>query len=152
MSGSESSRFPTTQWTGVQRAGQQNTFGRLALGELLTRYAAPLRAHLIFGRRLPRDSADDLLQAFICDRVLEQELVECAAQEKGKFRTFLLVALNRFVSNSLRDSKRQCRSPRQGACVEDAANAVDPQPGPCEAFELAWARQVLVRLGHISRN
>src|SRR5690242_15128505 len=128
MSESNSYRFPTTQWTGVERAGQPNTFGRVALGELLARYLAPLRAHLLFNRHLSRDSADELLQAFISDRILEQELVGCAAREKGRFRTFLLIALNRFVSNAQRDARRQCRSPRNGASIEDAVNAVDSAP------------------------
>ncbi|HEV2687165.1 MAG TPA: hypothetical protein VGV35_01385, partial [Bryobacteraceae bacterium] len=71
-------QFPTTQWSGVERAGHPNTLGRLALGELLARYLAPLRAHLVLHKRLPPEVADDLLQSFISDRVLEQELVRSA--------------------------------------------------------------------------
>ncbi|HSZ58871.1 MAG TPA: hypothetical protein VK797_24745 [Tepidisphaeraceae bacterium] len=152
MSEKQSIEFPTTQWTGVERAGQQNTLGRVALGELLTRYLAPLRAHLVLHKRIPPEWAEDLLQSFVSDRVLEQELIASAVREKGRFRTFLLLALDRFVSNALRDGKRQCRSPGQIAPIEHANVAVDPDPTPSDAFEIAWAREVLVQASQRMRN
>src|SRR5438045_992355 len=109
---SAADRFPTTQWIGVESAGCATAMGRVALGELLARYLAPMRAHLVLSRCLPTEKAEDLLQAFVCDQVLEKELVGSANQGRGRFRTFLLASLNRFVSNELRDDNRQCRSPR----------------------------------------
>src|SRR4051794_26649820 len=73
MSDGQSIEFPTTRWTGVAIAGHQDTAGRVALGELLVRYAAPLRAHLVLQKCLQADQAEDLLQAFIADRVLEKD-------------------------------------------------------------------------------
>jgi hypothetical protein len=136
----------------VERAGHPNTLGRLALGELLARYLAPLRAHLVLHKRLPPELADDLLQSFVSDRVLEQELVRSAVREKGRFRTFLLVALDRFVSNHFRDSNRKCRSPGPSASLEDAAAAADSSPGPSEEFDLAWAREVILQAAQQMRD
>ena len=53
-------RFPMTQWSLVAQAGQEDR--REALGRLLEQYLPALRAHLVYGKRLPPDRADDLLQ------------------------------------------------------------------------------------------
>jgi len=139
----QSNQFPTTRWTSVERAGEHGTAGAAALARLLTLYLAPLRAHLVLQKRLPPDRADDLLQGFISDKVLERELVAGAAREKGKFRTFLLVALDRFVSNQLRDDQRKRRRPDGLVSLDDAPDTADPAPGAGAAFDLCWARQVL---------
>lgn len=152
MSEKQSIEFPTTQWTGVEHAGQSNTVGRVALSDLLMRYLAPLRAHLVLRRRLSAEEAEDLLQSFIMGRVLEHDLVSAASREKGRFRTFLLVALDRFVSNAIRDRKRHCRSPGQAGSLEDAADVADPQPTPSDAFEIAWAREVLLHAAQRMRE
>ena len=56
-------RFPTTHWSLVARAGRDATeVKRQALGELLVRYLPALRAHLVYGKRLSPEDADDLLQ------------------------------------------------------------------------------------------
>jgi RNA polymerase sigma-70 factor (ECF subfamily) len=95
-------------------------------------------------RYIPAQQADDLLQAFLAEKVLERNLVGGAAREKGRFRTFLLVALDRFVSNRLRDEQRLKRSPAQGyAAMDDAVHAPAPGPTPSGVFEIEWARQVL---------
>ena len=133
--------FPTTQWTAVEEAGAP---GSAALEALLPRYLPPLRMHLVRHRRLPVQQADDLLQAFLAEKVLERNLLGGAAREKGRFRTFLLVALDRFVSNRLRDEHRLKRSPAQGhAPMDEAIDAPAPGPTPSGVFEIEWARQVL---------
>jgi len=152
MSEDNAIQFPSTEWTGVQRAGQSNTLGRAALGELLTRYLAPLRAHLVLQKRIAAEKADDLLQSFIADRILERDLLTAADRERGRFRTFLLMTLDRFVSNRLRDENRQCRSPENSVPLDDAAGAFDPAPGPDRAFEIAWARQVLLQAAEQMRD
>ena len=139
---SHAGAFPTTQWSGVQHAGQGGAAGAAALAELLPRYLQPLRMHLVLQRRLLPDKADDLLQGFLAEKVLERNLVGNAARGKGRFRTFLLVALDRYVSNQLRN-ERCARRCALGTSEADAADAVDDAPGPAEIFQVAWARQVL---------
>ena len=68
---------------------------REALGVLLRRYVPALRAHLVVQKRVPRDAAADLIQGFVCDKVVEQGLLAGADRCKGKFRSFLRTALDR---------------------------------------------------------
>jgi RNA polymerase sigma-70 factor (ECF subfamily) len=143
MSETSPNRFPTTRWTSVERAGGCGPTSSAALGRLVTHYLGPLRAHLILHKRLPPERADDLLQGFISDKVLERDLVGGAARGKGRFRTYLLVALHRFVSNQVRDEHRKRRSPEHLVSLQDAPDAIDRAPEASAAFELSWARQVL---------
>lgn len=141
---SQSSAFPTTQWTGVRHAGQGGADGAEALARLLPKYLRPLQAHLVLQRKIPPDRAEDLLQSFVAEKVLERNLVGGAVRERGRFRTFLLVALDRFVSNQFRNERCAKRSPGCGAAAAEAAEHVaDDAPGPAEVFQVAWARQVL---------
>ena len=139
-------RFPTTHWSLVARAGSADSeAGREALGRLLTRYLPALRAHLIYGKRLAPDRADDMVQEFVANKILEKDLIARADQNLGKFRTFLLTALDRFVLNRLRDERAKKRAPSEGLLVEigDRADLLQSQQGPSEVFDVAWARGVL---------
>src|SRR5687768_6670248 len=78
--------FPTTHWTLVESAGSaSDAERRAALGGLLARYLAPMRAYLIVSKRVAPDRADDLLQAFVADKVLEQGLLRRAERGRGRF-------------------------------------------------------------------
>ena len=145
-------RFPTTRWTLVERAGEQGSSGADALGQLLTRYLSPLRAHLVLQKRLPPQQVDDLLQGFISDKVLDRDLVGGAVREKGRFRTFLLVALDRYVSDQARSASRKRRSPDGQVSLQEAPDAADPTPSPSGVFEAAWARQVLANAAQLMRE
>src|SRR4051812_12470 len=95
--------FPSTHWTLVGHAGKSSGESkREALGALLTRYMGPLRSHLVERQCLPSDRADDYLQGFFVSQVMERDLIGKAEQEKGRFRSFLLIALDRYVFNRLR--------------------------------------------------
>lgn len=136
--------FPTTHWSLVASAGQPTSDAqRTALGELVRRYAPALRAHLIIRKRVRPQDADDLVQAFLAAKVVEQRLVGRAERARGKFRTFLLTALDRFVVNQLQFEGTRKRS---AATVElreelDADAAADPSA----AFDAAWAREVIAQ-------
>ena len=69
------------------------------MGQLLSRYLPALRSHLIHSKRLQGADADDVLQDFVAGKILERDLIAKANQELGKFRTFLLTALDRFLLN-----------------------------------------------------
>jgi len=145
----ESSRppggFPTTHWSLVARAGHDaGPPRREALGELLIAYLPALKAHLIYGKRLPPEQADDLLQEFIAGKILEKDLIGRAEQELGKFRTFLLTALDRFFLNRIRDEQAKKRAAADGAvALGDRAALLEAPPGPENAYEVAWARGIV---------
>src|SRR5260370_3900103 len=90
--------FGTTHWSVVLLAGQaQSTQADAALAKLCQTYWYPL---YVFVRRQGKNQEDaqDLVQAFFA-RVLEKNYFKDAEREKGKFRSFLLMALKRFLAN-----------------------------------------------------
>jgi len=136
-------RFPTTRWSLVDRAGQQGVAaGREALGQLLARYLPALRSHLIHTKRLQASDADDVLQDFVAGKILERDLIAKANQELGKFRTFLLIALDRFLLNRIRDAKAQKRAAGAAIALGDDDVAVLAADSS-DAYDVEWARRVL---------
>ncbi|MEM7476901.1 MAG: sigma-70 family RNA polymerase sigma factor [Planctomycetota bacterium] len=91
-------RFHSTHWSVVFRAGDTSRQEhREALETLFSTYWYPLYAYT---RRsgMDRSNAEDATQAFFV-KVLEDNFVEDADPEKGKFRSFLLVVFKRFLAN-----------------------------------------------------
>jgi RNA polymerase sigma-70 factor (ECF subfamily) len=68
-----------------------------ALESLCKAYWFPLYAYCRRSGHSPAD-AEDLTQGFFA-RLLEKDYLRSASQEKGRFRSFLLVALKRFMAN-----------------------------------------------------
>ena len=92
------SGFPETRWTLVVAAGQEgNQAAAEALAELCRSYWYPLYA---FVRRYGHspDEAQDLTQEFFA-RFLEKRYFTYADPVKGRFRSFLLISLKRFLND-----------------------------------------------------
>lgn len=143
-------RFPTTHWSLVARAGQTTSDSqREALGELVRRYVPALRAHLTLRKRIRPQDADDLVQAFLAAKVVEQKLVGRADREIGKFRTFLLTALDRFVVNQLHHDSA---GKRTGPSVEMNEDIAASDGDPAAAFDATWARQVIAQALRLTRR
>jgi len=100
--------FVTTHWSVVLSAREQDSpRNREALETLCRTYWFPLYAFVRRQGRSPHD-AQDLTQEFFA-RLLEKEYLKSAAQEKGRFRTFLLVAFKRFLANEWDRQRAQKR-------------------------------------------
>jgi DNA-directed RNA polymerase specialized sigma24 family protein len=143
-----SGRFPTTHWSLVGRAAAERdsggTTGTAALAELIRSYLPALRAHLVGPMRFDSHRADDLLQGFLADKVLEQNMLALADPDRGKFRTFLLTALERFVIDTLRrDSARKRSSRSKMLDIDEQADRIRAGQEPSDAFDRAWAGEVL---------
>ena len=109
MSSFESTQVPSlfaaTRWSVVLAAKDKSSPDSAAALEALCRaYWYPLYA---FVRRQGQSSHDaqDLTQGFFA-RLLEKDYLQAAAQEKGRFRTFLRVALKRFMANEWDRARR----------------------------------------------
>jgi len=90
--------FATTHWSVVLAAQDKDSPRSAAALETLCRaYWYPLYAYARRAGHRPAD-AEDLTQGFFA-RLLEKDYLKSAAREKGRFRTFLLVALQRFLAN-----------------------------------------------------
>jgi DNA-directed RNA polymerase specialized sigma24 family protein len=115
------------------------------LAELLRLYLPALRAHLLFSRAMDPHRADDLLQAFLTDKVLEENVLRHADPARGRFRTFLLTVLDRFVIDHVRKERAGKRSAAgKTRDVEAHADEIPaPDGNPADAFDRAWARNVL---------
>lgn len=113
-----------------------------ALVELLRLYAPALRAHL---KSTIRDDhrVEDLIQGFLADKVIEQRLIGYADPARGRFRTFLLTALDRYVVDQHRRSSTRKRSPPR--TIHDIDEHIDSLPASSDpgAFDRAWAKQVV---------
>src|SRR5690348_13392254 len=94
--------LPNTDWTLVAQAGDAAPPGRrqqAAMQTLLRQYMPALRAHLIAKRDISADQADDILQAFLTDKVVEDNLIGQARREKGRFRNFIRRTLDDFATS-----------------------------------------------------
>ena len=144
--------FATTHWTVVLAAGRcDSRDAHVALEELCRTYWYPLYAYV---RRQghSREDAEDLTQGFFA-RLLEKNYLEGITSDKGKFRSFLLVAIKRFVAN---DWDRANRQKRGGGVVplsldwQDAETRYQITPAdhlsPDKLFDRAWAVIVLERV------
>jgi RNA polymerase sigma factor (sigma-70 family) len=99
------SLFVTTHWSLVLAAKDKSSPDSAAALEALCRaYWYPLYA---FVRRQghPAGDAQDLTQEFFA-RLLAKGYLAAAAPEKGRFRTFLRVALKRFLANEWDRARR----------------------------------------------
>ena len=134
----------TTRWSLVARAADANAaVKRQALTELIEQYLPALRRHLIYRRRMDSSAADDVLQSFLTAKVLEKGILEHAQKSRGKFRSFILSALNRYAINHLRDQFAQKRGGGAVGPMADDFDAADGAVEPDAAFDREWARQVI---------
>src|SRR5687768_9354160 len=90
--------FLTTRWSMVLSAQDKNSpTSAHALESLCKAYWYPLYA---YARRQghPAHDAQDLTQAFFA-QLLAKDYLASVAQEKGRFRAFLVTAMKRFLQN-----------------------------------------------------
>jgi RNA polymerase sigma-70 factor (ECF subfamily) len=146
--GGSNEAFDETQWSVILDTRSQDTARRrAAIEQLLARYWKPVYCYL---RRKGNDneSAKDLTQSFFHEVVLGRALAQQADRSRGRFRTFLLTALDRYVTSAHRADTAQKRRPASGlASLEAVGPAGLPEPesfvSPEDAFHHAWASALL---------
>lgn len=147
-----SGEFVTTHWSVVARAGQADAMAREpALDELCRNYWYPIYAYIRRLGRSPHD-AEDLTQGFFA-KLLDKNFVAAAEREKGKFRTFLLTAVKRFLANEWDREHAQKRGgfqPLLSIDQELAEARLHSEPGsqlsPDLLFDQRWASTLLERV------
>lgn len=100
--------FAATCWTMVIAAGQNDPQGARALEQLCRTYWLPLYSYVRRQGCGPHD-AQDLTQGFFA-RLLRLNSVAGVNPGRGKFRTFLLVSLNHYLS----DERDRVRAGKRG--------------------------------------
>jgi RNA polymerase sigma factor (sigma-70 family) len=139
--------FVTTHWSQVVAAGHGDTPGaRDALGRFCATYWYPLYAYVRRCGRSPED-AQDLTQEFFA-RLISSNRLGMADQKRGRFRSFLLSAMNNFLSDEWDKNRAKKRGGGQTLLNLDSAEAryarepVDSVT-PEQIFERRWALTLL---------
>ena len=147
----DTSRFTTTHWSIVLAAGDSSApQHREALTTLCQRYWFPLYTYL---RRYGYDvhEAEDGTQAFFA-QMLEKHYLHGIEPKPAKFRSFLLMALKRFMG----DQRRRTNAVKRGSgkkvlslnvVAAESQYALEPAHNlsPEKLFEKSWALTVLER-------
>jgi RNA polymerase sigma-70 factor (ECF subfamily) len=141
--------FVSTQWSAVLAASRNDTTqAQAALEKLCRTYWYPLYAYAR-RRGYPAADAQDLTQAFFA-RLLERHWLGDADRERGRFRTFLLTAMSRFLA----DEWDKARAQKRGGGVANVAIQLDTaetryghEPAdnctPEHCYERRWALTLL---------
>ena len=138
--------------------GEDSSAARAAIARLCEKYWYPLYA---YARRqgLDPDDARDLTQGFLAS-LLERRDIENVRQERGRFRSFLLVSLKHFIANEAARRLTQKRGGgevilplefggAEGRYSFEPADSVTPEI----LYERRWALTVIERvLAHLRQE
>jgi RNA polymerase sigma-70 factor (ECF subfamily) len=141
--------FATTHWSVVLAAGDGDSpQAGAALERLCQTYWYPLYAH-VRRRGHDADQARDLTQGFFAE-MLARHAIARADPNRGRFRTFLLTALDHHLHHHHRDAHALKRGGGQELISLDAAEAeqrldLEPQEhrSPDHEFDRRWALATL---------
>jgi DNA-directed RNA polymerase specialized sigma24 family protein len=140
--------FPTTRWSLLAQATiHGDAMQREALAEFYRRYREPVVSYL--RRHQPEARADDLSQEFFL-HLIENSTLQRADPLRGRFRSFLLGALNRFLARTRVHEAAAKRGSGEAALSLDALTLGAGEPvvpaAVAEAFDRDWARSLIVRV------
>lgn len=142
--------FTATHWTQVLMAAREDGSAESsrAMEALFGRYWPALYAFMRRRGYSPAD-AEDLTQGFFAEMVQDHSLAR-ADRNKGKFRSFLLGSLERFLVDQARMRGAEKRGYHRVVHAFDFASAeqsyldeVDPAMSPEQAFDRRWATSLL---------
>lgn len=141
--------FVTTHWSVVLTAARSDsTRAPAALGHLCRQYWYPIY-HFIRRQGRSTHDAQDLTQEFFA-RLLEKNWIAHADQSRGRFRSFLLLVLKRFLAGEWHRAnawKRAGGHPGLPLPLDTAETRYAREPAatgtPEQAFEKQWALTLL---------
>ena len=146
--GGVENQFQTTRWSRILGARTKNEIvQRMILNNLIETYWKPVYCYLR-SKGFDNDAAKDITQDFFSEIILGRDFIQQADQSKGKFRNFLLVALERYVVSTLRYEGRIKRGGRANVIHmegPDLANLDihESSQDPNHAFCYAWVSVLL---------
>ncbi len=156
----EPREFQPTRWSLVARAGKvaSEPDAALALDVLCQAYWDPVYGFLRRSGRSQED-AEDLTQEFFAE-LISTNTVAAADRSRGKFRSFLLAVLKRFLSHQRERANAQKRGGRVQHVSIDLSPAEDRYQSeivdadtPETLFARRWANTVLeLALGNLRKS
>lgn len=136
--------FPTTHWSVLAEASMNGESGaRQALEELCRRYWSPLKQFVRL-RGYSEAEAEDLTQEFLL-HLLEHSTFKRADRQLGRFRSFLLGALVRFLADE-QDRRRALKRGGGATHLSVEGDVLDLVGGPepdIVSFDREWAMVIL---------
>lgn len=145
--------FPSTHWSQLAMLSKDgNRMARTSLEQVCRNYWAPVRG-FVQAKGVPATDADDATQAFFA-HALERMTFERADRARGRFRTFLLSALDRFLVNYRRDAMAQKRGGGQmDVSLEDAApEALMSDGADVSRFDREWGLALMAAATQRARD
>lgn len=146
-------RFATTQWSLVVTAGRTDPAAEAALETLCRTYWYPLYAY-VRRKGCPAEDASDLIQEFFA-YILEKHTIAVADRERGRFRTFLLTVLQRFLATQRERAGAQKRAGGRKQLGLDVSSGEDRyvreryhELTPERIYERRWALLLLENVLH----
>jgi RNA polymerase sigma factor (sigma-70 family) len=149
-----SSVFVTTSWQDLRLFRQEGSDAEAARERFCKRYWRPLYVYLrVFLRRRGGDegAAEDLVQEFF-EYVLRKPRLPEEPRGEGRFRSFLIRALENFLKDQWKSAGRQKRRPAGGWVsleAEELGAGFEAEfagyDSPEQALGRAWALQLLAR-------
>jgi RNA polymerase sigma-70 factor (ECF subfamily) len=143
--------FGVTRWTAIESiASKDDASSRALVGDFLKGYWKPVYCYLRH-KGYNSERAKDLTQGFFYEVVLGRELIQRADRTKGRFRTLLLRALDRYLVSVHRKETAQKRIPEQKLIslenstfgdLPEAAGNLDSN----EVFHYTWVCELLDRM------
>ena len=140
--------MPPTRWSVVARAGDRNRESWTSDLEAITQLYRPvLIKHVILSLRVAPDHAEDLVQTFLLEKLLDENVLRHASFQKGRFRSFLLKVFSNFVIGQLREQKAHKRRPSSPDAerLDDLPELPSGETPFSDSFDMLWARQLLSR-------
>lgn len=137
----QDSPFPDTRWSLVHRV--REPAGReAALDELCRLYWRPV---YLYARRSghSQEDSEDLTQGFFAS-LIERDTFAAAEAERGRLRTLLLTAFQRYAVSAWRREHRQRRGGgRHFTGLEELEHSLTASHQPEDAYDRAWAAAIV---------
>jgi RNA polymerase sigma-70 factor (ECF subfamily) len=151
MQGMAAALFQPTRWSLIAALREgEDTASAAARAKLCEAYWYPLYAY-VRSRGHNAEESRDLTQGFFA-RVIEKDLFALADHERGRLRTFLLTALQRYLRDEWRKDQKLKRGgglPRLAIDETKAEERYTREPvdlmTPEVIFERRWALELLER-------
>ena len=139
--------FLTTHWSLIEAVKKGHDKDKALIGLLLERYWKPVYCYL---RRKGHgnEEAKDLTQSFFHEIVLNRRLVERADASKGRFRSFLLHALDQFLIDQMRRGSTQSRIPAEKLVPLDITDPPENGKNGREAYMLILRCSTNIFINH----
>jgi DNA-directed RNA polymerase specialized sigma24 family protein len=141
--------FLTTHWSLIEGIKQHQDKDQALISLLLERYWKPVYCYLRH-KGYQNEEAKDLTQGFFHEIVLSRHMVERSDSSKGRFRSFILYTLDKFLIDQRRKGSARTRIPQDKLVPLDISEPPNlPQmineSSPEDCFSYAWKSDLIDR-------